>query len=57
MLHPCKVYTLDGIKYGTCHVPEDGDATVRTLDGTVSMRVRKTWAMYKLETEQEFYAC
>lgn len=55
--HAVRVYTLDGLKDGTCHVPEDGNATVRTLDGTVSMQVRRTWATYKLETGQDFQSC
>ena len=55
--HAVRVYTLDGIKDGTCRVSGDGDATVRTLDGTVSMRVRRTWAIYKLETGQDFQSC
>jgi hypothetical protein len=53
----CKVYTLDGIKDGTCCVPLDGPATVRTLDGTCCIRVPRFVALRKLEDGDVIYTC
>lgn len=52
-----RVYTLDGIKDGTVRFNGDGPATVRTLDGTVSVRVPRLVALRKLEGGDVIYTC
>lgn len=56
-LHAVRVYTLDGIKDGKADFDGTGPVPVYTLDGTVRIRVKRTWALYKMETGQDFYAC
>lgn len=57
MLESIKVYTLDGIKDGTVQFNGDGPATVKTLDGTVSVRVPRLVALSKLESGDCIYTC
>ena len=56
-LQAVRVYTLDGIKDGTAYFSGDGPAAVRTLDGTVSVRVPRLVAVRKLESGDVIYTC
>lgn len=56
-LHAVRVYTLDGVKDGTVRFNGDSPATVRTLDGTISVRVPRLVALRKLESGDVIYTC
>ena len=55
--HAVRVYTLDGIKDGEADFDGTGPVHVRTLDGTVGVRVPRPVAYRKTRDGEEIYAC